>query len=93
MYNLNYTRTASGYKVEENLHVGVREQKKKVEYHWSRYLVALPLPEMNFLLLFLLCNTWSAFLLSPRHAFCAGSEERAKSSSTGRYAFESPLLR
>jgi hypothetical protein len=33
--NLNYTPTTFwGYKVEENLHLGVREQKKEVEYHW-----------------------------------------------------------
>jgi hypothetical protein len=26
-----------GYKVEEKLYLGVREQKKKVEYHWSSH--------------------------------------------------------
>jgi hypothetical protein len=28
MYNLNYTPTTLGYKAEEKLHVGVREQKR-----------------------------------------------------------------
>jgi hypothetical protein len=27
MYNLNYTQTTLGYKVEEKLYLGVREQK------------------------------------------------------------------
>jgi hypothetical protein len=28
MYNLNYTPTTLGYKLEEKLHLGVREQKR-----------------------------------------------------------------
>jgi hypothetical protein len=34
-YNLNYTPATVGYKAEEKLYLGVREQKK-VEYHCSR---------------------------------------------------------
>jgi hypothetical protein len=28
-----------GYKIEEKLHLGVREQKK-IQYHWIRHLLA-----------------------------------------------------
>jgi hypothetical protein len=35
MYNLHYIPQLWGYKVEEKLYLGVREQKK-VEYHWYR---------------------------------------------------------
>jgi hypothetical protein len=35
MYNLHYVPTTLGYKVEEKLYLGVREQKK-VEYHWFK---------------------------------------------------------
>jgi hypothetical protein len=37
VYNLNYTATLRGYKVEDKLYLGVREQKKPINTTVVRY--------------------------------------------------------